>query len=95
MRLLLYRLIYNNPESILLVDDRISKLQVSRHYIATIADDRGIIIDRHSGLTVANLPHSGVVKCLVNPHNSHSAITVGDDGNIKFLTSITKQRKQN
>ena len=28
-------------------------IQVSRHYIATIAEDRGVIIDRHSGLHVA------------------------------------------
>ena len=28
-------------------------IQVSRHYIATIAEDKGVIIDRHSGLHVA------------------------------------------
>ena len=28
-------------------------IQVSRHYIATIAEDRGVIIDRHSGIHVA------------------------------------------
>ena len=28
-------------------------IQVTRHYIATIAEDRGVIIDRHSGLHVA------------------------------------------
>ena len=58
-------------------------IQVTRNYIATTGKDMGVIIDRHSGVTVANLDHPGIVKCVVNPHNSQLAVTVGEDGFVK------------
>eukprot|EP00090_Calanus_glacialis_P023408 TRINITY_DN36132_c0_g1_i1.p1 TRINITY_DN36132_c0_g1~~TRINITY_DN36132_c0_g1_i1.p1 ORF type:complete len:159 (-),score=31.37 TRINITY_DN36132_c0_g1_i1:18-494(-) len=57
-----------------------SPLQVSNHFITTTIKDMGFIIDRHSGVTIASLPHPGITKCIVNPANSDMALTVGDDG---------------
>ena len=36
---------------------------------------------------MARLPHPGVVKCLVNPHHAHAAITVGTDGAARIWSS--------
>jgi len=67
-------------------------IQISQNFITTTIKDRGVIIDRHSGVTLASLPHESVTGCAVNPHNSDMALTVGEDGCIKQWRSKRKSQ---
>jgi len=64
-----------------------NNVQVTRHFVATTSCDSGMIIDRHTGVRVARLPHPSCSCCAVNPHNSEQAITVGEDGFVRQWTS--------
>ena len=41
-------------------------------------------------LAIFSLPHPGVTKCAVNPHNCHMAVTVGEDGYLRQWRSKQK-----
>jgi len=70
-------------------------IQVSRHFVTTTIKDRGVIIDRHSGVTVASLPHESVTGCAINPHDADVALTVGEDGCIKHWQSMKRSMAVN
>lgn len=83
-----------NPPPVALSVERVvidlTKMEVSRHFITTTIKDRGVIIDRHSGVTVASLPHESVTGCAINPHDADMALTVGEDGSVKQWSSRRK-----
>ena len=59
-------------------------MQLTRHHLATVSRDCGLVLDRHTGLTLATLPHPGVTHCLVNPHQPRQAVTAGEDGKLRY-----------
>jgi hypothetical protein len=66
--------------------------QVTRHLLATREEGAGLLLDRHSGVALARLPHPSCTACAVNPHNTEQAVTVGEDG---FVRHWTSRRKHN